>query len=56
MDVKIGCDARLLAHDPVLPSVAKLRKTADFCVERRLMERGLERQIGSFCGYGLGDF
>lgn len=56
MDMKIGRDARLLAHDPVLPSEARLRKTADFCVDRGLMERGLERQISSFCGYGLGDF
>ena len=56
MDVKIGGDARLLAHDPVLPSHEDLIKTADFCVERWLMKRGLERQISSFCGYGLGDF
>jgi hypothetical protein len=56
MNMKISGDARLLAHDPVLPSRDRLIKTADFCVDRGLMGRGLERQIGGFSGYGFSDF
>jgi hypothetical protein len=56
MNVKIGSNARLLAHGPVLPFESRLRKIADFYVDIGWVRGARVAKFAALSGYGFGDF